>query len=88
MKKAKKKPVVESERPIPLPAPVPAAPEKPDWVNETPDETTYDLTMYGDHGGSIQEIDLARAEYIALKAHLAKLRGYTVPEDANAPSKP
>jgi hypothetical protein len=53
--------------------------EIPDWVDETPESKTYDLIMWeGDGGMSEQEIRISRAEFVALKAHLAALRGYTV----------
>jgi hypothetical protein len=49
--------------------------EIPDWVDNTPYETEYELTMNnGDQ--NIQLIHLNREEYEALKAHLAALRGY------------
>lgn len=49
----------------------------PDWVNETP-ESGYTLEMWNEDGGAIRSIDLTRAEYIALKRHLAVMRGYAV----------
>ena len=54
----------------------------PDWVNETPDDYAYDLTMY-EGGGSVsgQDISLTRDEFVALKQHLAVMRGYL--EDNN-----
>jgi hypothetical protein len=48
----------------------------PDWVTETPDETTYSISMFDDGGVSVQNIEITREEYCALKAHLAALRGY------------
>jgi len=48
----------------------------PDWVDLTPEDILYDLAMYNDHGGG-QEIEITREEFIALKQHLAALRGYT-----------
>jgi hypothetical protein len=50
----------------------------PEWVNETPDECSYDLIMFDAGGGSEEEIHLSRAEYIALKKLLAAMRGYNV----------
>jgi hypothetical protein len=49
---------------------------KPAWVLDTPCECAYVLTMFDTAGGSIQEVDLTRGEFKALKAHLAKMRGY------------
>jgi hypothetical protein len=50
--------------------------ETPDWVTKTPgDNTTYELVVYVDSAGE-QEIELDRAEFIFLKAHLAKKRGH------------
>ena len=54
--------------------------EIPEWVNETPEECTYDLTMDDGDGSNIQDVELTRDEYLALKKHLAAMRGYTVPE--------
>jgi hypothetical protein len=51
--------------------------ETPDWVNDTPDECCYDLTMFDSGGGSIEESHIDRAEYLALKAKLAEMRGYS-----------
>jgi hypothetical protein len=60
------------------PAP-PAAPAVPEWVTETPD-TYYHLSMDGALGTATgefdQEIELTREEYVALKALVAKMRGY------------
>jgi hypothetical protein len=54
--------------------------EIPDWVNETPERIeTYDLTMWVD-GGGIQSVEMSRDEYIALKQHLAAMRGYITPD--------
>lgn len=50
--------------------------ETPDWVSKMPNETKYWLTMDHGEGENVQEVELSRAEFIALKAHLAKLRGY------------
>jgi hypothetical protein len=50
-------------------------PEVPDWMKETPEECSYNLTMYGSSGDGIQQIDLSRGEYEALKRQLAADRG-------------
>lgn len=48
----------------------------PDWLTHTPDETIYSLTMFDGGGTAVQDIEITRDEYLALKAHLANLRGY------------
>lgn len=48
----------------------------PDWATETPeDPIEYQLTMW-DAGTDAQTVYMTRDEYIALKQHLAKLRGH------------
>ncbi len=47
-----------------------------DWFAETPDETSYSLTMFSDRGASIQEVDLTRDEFITLKSYLGSMRGF------------
>ena len=54
--------------------PKPAA--VPEWVNTTPDELGYSLYMYSSDGEDIEELDVTRTEYIALKEYLAQMRGY------------
>jgi len=49
---------------------------RPDWVNETPDETSYALQMNDQNFQPEQEIHLTRGEYVRLKRWLAALRGY------------
>lgn len=53
--------------------------ERPDWVDETPEEPTYDLSMWDPGGSEEQSIPITRKEFIALKQHLAELRGYVRP---------
>jgi hypothetical protein len=48
-------------------------PAQPDWL-ETPD-LEYQLQMWDVEGDSAQGIDLCREEFIALKDHLARMRG-------------
>jgi hypothetical protein len=58
-------------------------PEVPKWVTETPDEITYKLEMTEWCTGEnqdVESIDLNRDEFIKLKATLARLRGFDVPE--------
>jgi hypothetical protein len=50
----------------------------PDWVKETPEESSYGLAMYDCIGASVQQIDLSRSEYRALKQHLAAIRKHTI----------
>jgi hypothetical protein len=52
--------------------------EIPAWATNTPAETSYDLTMFDADGGEQQSVDLSRDEFIALKTHLAKMRGFEV----------
>ncbi len=49
--------------------------EAPDWLNDTPTESQYGLTMYGWDDDSIQDIAVDRGEFIALKAELGRIRG-------------
>ena len=49
---------------------------KPDWL-ETPDEAAYAMGMLDHEGGTVQDVEMSRDEYIALKEHLAKLRGFS-----------
>jgi hypothetical protein len=50
----------------------------PEWVNGTPNDITYSLTMYRSDGSPAQDIsDLTREEFCALKQHLAAMRGFT-----------
>src|ERR1043166_2560438 len=48
----------------------------PDWVWSTPWEIEYSLSMINDGGEDTERIDLTRDEYISIKHHLARLRGY------------
>ncbi|MCU1330624.1 MAG: hypothetical protein JWN34_5994 [Bryobacterales bacterium] len=54
----------------------------PDWVADTPEDITYNLTMFDALGGPEQNIDLTPDEFIALKEHLAAMRGYGAPQSA------
>ena len=49
----------------------------PDWVTETPAEAVYSLEMWDSDSTAVEDIYLTRAEYIALKQHLATMRGIT-----------
>jgi hypothetical protein len=53
--------------------------EVPVWVTKTPDETGYTLTLWSEDGSG-DDIHVSRAEYITLKAALAKMRGFDVAE--------
>ena len=57
----------------PKPETPPAA--APDWVNETPAEAVYSLEMWDSDSTAVEDIYLTRAEYVALKQHLAAMRG-------------
>jgi hypothetical protein len=52
----------------------------PDWAEFTPESPTYDLIMFDGGGASEQEVALTRDEFLALKRHLAAMRGYTAAE--------
>ena len=85
MKKTQTKPAT-----MPAAAPVlaqPPAPDVEDWVNDTPDETLYQLEMWQQE--TIESIDMTRREYVALKQHLAGLRGLipAVPQPKLDPMK-
>jgi hypothetical protein len=51
-------------------------PIDPDWVNDTPNDTMYSLTMFGPDGGAEQDIELTRGEFVRMKRWVAALRGY------------
>ena len=44
------------------------------WITEKPEETFYRLIMFSDQGDAKQEVEMTRAEYIALKEALARAR--------------
>jgi hypothetical protein len=58
--------------------------EEANWLEYTPEECEYTLLMEDadQQGQHLQEVNLTRAEFIALKAHLAELRGLSVAEAA------
>jgi hypothetical protein len=60
----------------------------PDWLDETPGPPEpeecwppYVLMVQEHEGEHLQTIEMTRAEFIALKKHLAVMRGLPVPED-------
>jgi len=61
----------------------PAPKPLPDWATTTPCEQEYELSMW-DSDEAVQNIHMSRDEYLALKAHLANLRGYEVPAKIEA----
>ena len=63
-------------------ATVEVKPYRPDWIDTTPAELAYLLLMEEDEGDCerLQEVSLSRGEFITLKQHLARLRGYKVEE--------
>jgi hypothetical protein len=73
----KKQPRVAARPKSKQPTAPPAA-ELPEWVTDTPRELEYGLEVFAYGDGCIQSIDMTRAEYLTLKATLAKLRGYEV----------
>jgi hypothetical protein len=46
--------------------------------SDDPDPTDYELAMF--NNGEDQYVKLSRDEFIELKTHLAKLRGYPLPK--------
>lgn len=59
------------------PAVEPPEDKTPDWVNDTPPDNEYRMSVASDcQLANLETIDLSREEYIALKAHLAAIRGY------------
>jgi hypothetical protein len=74
------------QKPNPALAAVPkaepqAAPELPEWLQGTSAETTYELTVFDEAGGSVEIVNMNRAEYLALKVRLAELRGISLTQD-------
>ena len=56
--------------------------ELPGWLDDTP-ETLYRLHTERDIDDFVeQNIDLTKDEYIELKRHLAKIRGFKEPDNA------
>ena len=61
----------------------------PEWLgeNEMPNEHGYTLMMMMNNDRSCENVEMSRAEYLALKRHLARMRGFNVPateaDDAN-----
>jgi hypothetical protein len=73
-----------------VPPEAPAAPVQPpvipDWVNETPRDHEYSLVMAEPVNGEwMQDINLSRDEFIALKGILAVTRGYPLESKAAGP---
>jgi hypothetical protein len=64
---------------------VTAQAERPEWIDETPDQNEeYTLSMW-DNSEELQRIDLTREEFIALKAVLAVRRGFQPEPEQAAP---
>ncbi len=57
----------------------------PDWLEDTPQFTHVLLIEAPNDFCAAQRIAVTREEYISLKEHLARLRGYTVPKSASTP---
>ena len=54
--------------------------EAPTCLTETPQENSYSIMMFDEiEGTDCEQIPVSRAEYLAIKKLLIKLRGYTVP---------
>jgi hypothetical protein len=55
----------------------------PDWMNTKMQDMNYKLEiMCGCGDCNTEVVDLTRDEYIALKHHLAKMRGFAIPKAA------
>jgi hypothetical protein len=54
--------------------------EIPYWVSDTLPEHSYRLILFENDDAGAESIEMSRAEYIHLKAHLAAMRGYVVPD--------
>jgi hypothetical protein len=76
MAEMKTKPSARSAEPKEQPEPTPESAQVPDWVNVTPDEPEYSLTMFDQGLEPEQEINLTRGEFIRLKRWVAALRSY------------
>jgi large subunit ribosomal protein L7/L12 len=63
-------------------ATVEVTPYRPDWIDNTPLELEYTLLMEQGDGDCerLQQIVLSREEFISLKQHLARVRGFQVEE--------
>ena len=76
------KPQGTTLEPQPIAAPAPA--ERPEWIDETPRQNeTYVLDMVVD-ATAYQDVELTRAEFIALKHHLARMRSFEVEDEEEA----
>lgn len=60
------------------------AQEIPDWVTSTHPEHTYQLVVFESNDSGVEEVGMTRDEYIALKHHLAAMRGYTLTDARSA----
>jgi len=62
----------------------PAPVKRPEWIDETPDQTEeYSLSMMVGCD-FMQDVELTRDEFITLKAYLAKMRGFEVKPEEKA----
>jgi len=59
-------------------------PVVPAWVTETPEPeetcSPFVLIVRDPEGEHLQVVDVTETEFVALKRHLARLRGYEIPE--------
>jgi hypothetical protein len=55
-------------------------PEIPGWVTAAPPDNSYSLTMFinNDYSDDDFNFDLTRDEFVALRDHLAEIRGFAV----------
>jgi hypothetical protein len=52
-----------------------AVSQVPDWIYETPEPMSYSIAMTEPGGDHLQDIDITRDEYAALKIRVAEMRG-------------
>ena len=58
----------------------------PEWASDTPVAPDFELVMWESHegGSALQAVHITVEEYIALKKHLAALRGLGAPSASDA----
>jgi hypothetical protein len=64
-----------------------ASGKRPEWVLETP-TLIHQLAIFNSEAEPVQEIELSRDEYLALKRYLAEMRGYLAGDSAGRSTEP
>jgi len=67
---------LDETQPAPSVAQAETETDRPRWVDYTPEEPDYLLTMTEPEGGDAQMIHLTREEFILLKEDLGRSRGF------------